>query len=183
MERGGRTMDDYDIQIREENKEIARAQHNIIKNLDLSDTYKLFMSKLPEEAKVYDLECATGRDTFGMLQLGLQVVGLDGIQGNIDVAKEEYPWCNFILHGLMSPGTKLDKADGIWVYNSLTELTDHDARRALSRTGDYMKPGGILFARAKMRADQVIIMLTQAEYELIYYEKTGEFEQFMAQKK
>ncbi|HJD61095.1 MAG TPA: class I SAM-dependent methyltransferase [Rickettsia endosymbiont of Columbicola hoogstraali] len=57
-------------------------------NLDLSDSYKGFISYLPEKAHILDAWCRAGRDTKYFLSQNYQVTAFDGSSEMVKLASK-----------------------------------------------------------------------------------------------
>ncbi|MEZ0537674.1 class I SAM-dependent methyltransferase [Caldicellulosiruptoraceae bacterium PP1] len=117
------------------------------KDANMKDLYAIFLSYLPEKAKILDLGCGSGRDTKYFLDKGYDVVALDG---SIEMVKlsSEYTGRK-TLYMKFEDIDFHEEFDGIWACASLLHVSRSNIDNIFKKIYNALKKDGILFASFK----------------------------------
>ena len=116
-------------------------------NVDMSETQELFLSILPNNSKILDFGCGSGRDTKYFLEKGYNVDAIDGSEEicrivsetlNIDVKHMDF----FELN-------KVSEYDGIWACASLLHVNYRKLPEMFDLLYNALKENGVLYASFK----------------------------------
>lgn len=121
-------------------------------NVDMSLVYKRFTAKLPNDARLLDAGCGSGRDTRAFIGLGFSV---DAFDASPEMAAIASDFCGVAVQVMSF--LDLDAADvydGIWACASLLHLHEENQPEALARLVSALKPGGVLYVSYKVGAGQ-----------------------------
>lgn len=114
-----------------------------------------FMGLLPDQAKILDVGCGSGRDAHVFSAAGYDVTGLDLSQGMIEFAREKYPDIEFIHADMLQMPFENDIFDGLWAHGVLFHLETIDqVKKALAEFDRVLKPQGILHVLVKLQKDE-----------------------------
>ena len=114
---------------------------------DVSQNIASLLRHLPESGAhhILDLGCGPGRDLLVFQGLGHTVVGLDGAEDFVRMAREHAGcevWCQNFLH-LQLPDQQFD---GIFANASLFHVPSQELPRVIADLWRSLKPGGVLFS-------------------------------------
>ena len=121
-----------------------------VNHLDTSVDRGRFLARLPENARVLDLGCGSGRDLEAFAAAGCRVTGIDPSAAMLDLCRRRLP-----------EGTPLRQEraedfadpsgswDGIWAMASLIHVSFADQQAVLSNLVRSLAPGGIMMAWVK----------------------------------
>lgn len=113
-----------------------------------------FLGLLPDNPKVLDAGCGSGRDVFFMHTAGAQVTGIDLSQSMISYASSKYPDLKFVHGDILQMPFPNDSYDGIWAHGVLFHLeTLEEVKAAFSEFDRVLKNGGILHVLVKLQKD------------------------------
>ena len=116
---------------------------------DMKDIRSRFLTYLPEDARILDFGCGTGRDTKAFLDLAYEVAALDGSPSLCRIAGE---YTGIPVHCMdfreYSPAEG-EYYDGIWACASLLHLRRTDLFSVMQELGKAMKAGAVLYASFK----------------------------------
>lgn len=114
---------------------------------DVSHLREAFASLLPDGARVLDLGCGSGRDSKAFIDMGFDVVPIDGSEGMCRVASEflGVP----VRHLLFSDLDYVGEFDGVWANASLLHTHPEEMGHVLRLILRSLRPGGVLFASFK----------------------------------
>lgn len=114
---------------------------------DMSDARNKFLSYVSEGGTILDFGCGSGRDSKAFLNVGYQVVPLDGSPALCDSAQQllDQPivFCNFQDYLAVS------QYDGIWACASLLHLKEDELLPVLIQLIKSLKPGAPLYMSFK----------------------------------
>jgi len=85
-----------------------------------------FVKNLPQDAKVLDVGCGSGRDTNLLKQKGANPVGLDISSGLLKVARKQFPHLEFVEGNMLKLPFSDNIFDGVWVHASLLHFETAD---------------------------------------------------------
>lgn len=114
---------------------------------DMSDARNKFLSYVPEGGTILDFGCGSGRDSKAFLNVGYQVVPLDGSPALCDSAQQllDQPivCCNFQDY------LATTHFDGIWACASLLHLKEDELSPVLAQLIKSLKLGVPLYMSFK----------------------------------
>ena len=114
---------------------------------DMEDTRRRFTRNLPQEARILDLGCGSGRDTKAFLEEGFAVDAVDGspalcLKASELTGIEVRP---MLFHELDAE----ELYDGIWACASILHLPKPELLDVFQKTAAALKEDGILYASFK----------------------------------
>ena len=116
-------------------------------NVDMMTIQNKFISYIPENGKVLDLGCGSGRDSLYFKELGYDVTAVDGSAEMCRQAEKNIgqPVINMTFD-------KLDydlEFDGIWACASLLHVPSSEIRDVLGKIERALKKGGYFYCSFK----------------------------------
>ncbi len=116
-------------------------------NVDMSETQDLFLSILPNNSKILDFGCGSGRDTKYFLEKGHQVDAIDGSEKICEIVSSklniEVKCMDFFELDSIS------EYDGIWACASLLHVNYRKLPEMFDKLYLALKPNGVLYASFK----------------------------------
>ena len=107
----------------------------------------MFVSYLPEHARIIDMGCGSGRDAAAFVRMGYETVGLDASEKLAEIAVKESGASVIIAD--MSSWVADEPFDGIWCCASILHLQDEELRSVFDNFERNLKPGGAIFISVK----------------------------------
>lgn len=132
----------------------AQAFYDRTIDLDVFNSYRKFLEKLPEKAHILDAGCGVGRDIKYFLSQDHQVTAFDASSKMVELSTLE-------------TGLKVKQAtfqdleeenifDGVWAEVSLIHVPYSETRDIYKKIHRSLKPGGIFYASYKYGADYML---------------------------
>jgi len=113
-----------------------------------------FLAMLPDNPKVLDAGCGSGRDVYIMHKAGAHAVGVDLSEGMIKYAREQYKDLEFHLSDVLTLPFEDDVFDGVWAHGILFHLeTEEEVKKALKEFDRVLKKNGVLHVLVKLQKD------------------------------
>lgn len=116
-------------------------------NVDFSARHKEFASYIPAGGRILDLGCGSGRDSKAFLNMGYQVIAVDGSRELCRLASE-YIGQKVICATFQAYEPDVP-FDGIWACASLLHLEAVEIRKMLRKYALALKPDGIFYVSFK----------------------------------
>ena len=114
---------------------------------DMGQTYKAFLSHIPEGGAILDFGSGSGRDSKFFLDQGYKVEAFDG---SIELCNRASQLLGFEVKCMdFMDFDQKDKYDGIWACASLLHLEDDKLEEVLKRIVRALKKTGICYASFK----------------------------------
>lgn len=117
------------------------------KAADLSKLYNEFLPYIPEGGRILDLGCGSGRDSLHFLELGYEVVAIDGSEAMCLEAEKVIGQA--VQHVDIMEIDMEEKFHGIWACASLLHLTKEELKKALPRLMEMLLSDGIMYGSWK----------------------------------
>ncbi len=117
---------------------------------------KKFIQELPQNAKILDLGCGTGRDSRWFLEKGFKVIGVDFSSGMLKIAKKNAPKAKFIQKDIRKVNFPENYFDGIWCSFVLLHLKRDEILPLIKRIKKFLRKGGVLFVATKEGKGEII---------------------------
>ena len=116
-------------------------------NIDMTNTYKDFLKLIPENGKILDLGCGSGRDSKEFINRGYKVTAVDGSE---KLAKEASKLIKqkVIISTFQELKLK-EKFDGIWACASLLHINRDELKIVLRKLYENLKDDGIFYMSFK----------------------------------
>ena len=111
---------------------------------DMKDIRSRFLTYLPEDARILDFGCGTGRDTKAFLDLSYEVAALDGSPSLCRIAGEYTGIPVQCMDFREYSSSEGEYYDGIWACASLLHLRRKDLFPVMQELGKAMKAGAVL---------------------------------------
>lgn len=117
-------------------------------NIEFSGLQMRFMSMLPEEGRILDLGCGSGRDSLAFMDSGFAVDVVDGSEAMVRAASE--------LMGLSVACVLFEEYeprheyDGIWACSSLLHVPIEDLGGIIQKYARSLKPDGVFYMSFKL---------------------------------
>jgi SAM-dependent methyltransferase len=115
--------------------------------VDMTPLYHRFMRLLPEQARILDAGCGSGRDARAFAELGHQVTAFDASAALVALAEA---YLGQPVQCLRFQEIAWQEAfDGIWACASLLHVPASELPDVMARLRRAIEPGGILYASFK----------------------------------
>lgn len=112
-------------------------------NYDVAPLHKLFLSYLPQKAKILDAGCGSGRDSKYFFTQGYEVTAFDGSQKMAELAGQ-YTGLP-VAHKTFSDVQEKEVFDSIWASASLLHVPKYELPSILQKLKTALKPQGIWY--------------------------------------
>ena len=116
-------------------------------DVDFEHLRKKFVSYMPENARIIDLGCGSGRDVKAFCDMGYQTIGLDASEELAKIARNQLGV--EVLVADMATWKAETPFDGVWCCASLLHLNENDANQFFDNLKYNLKPEGVLFMSVK----------------------------------
>ncbi|WP_336943216.1 class I SAM-dependent methyltransferase [Acinetobacter modestus] len=134
-----KTMDYYNIYA----EEFAESTFN----LDMESLYQPFLEHLPNAAKILDLGCGSGRDSFAFKKQGYEVEASDYAEELVNKA-HELTGIN-VRHHSFYDLDEVERYDGIWACASLLHCERDRLAEVLQKMLCALKTNGVIYMSFK----------------------------------
>ncbi|RKM56306.1 class I SAM-dependent methyltransferase [Butyrivibrio sp. X503] len=115
--------------------------------VDMSNIRNKFISLLPENARILDAGCGSGRDSKAFLEAGFRVTAFDASE---EMCKRASMYMNQkVLQMRFEEMTFENEFDGIWACASLLHVPMGELPSIMLRMNEALKLGGIIYASFK----------------------------------
>ena len=116
-------------------------------HVDMTAVRDRFLACLPEQARILDLGCGSGRDTKIFLEKGYRV---DAVDGSAALCRQASAYAGIPVRQLRFEELNRDGEcsgtyDGIWACASLLHLPKAALQEVLPQVADMLKPDGVLY--------------------------------------
>lgn len=128
--------------------ENAESYSNSTINLNLQNVYKDFLKYIPENGKILDVGCGSGRDSLHFKNLGYKVVALDASKELADKASKYIG--QEVIFSKIEDITFKNSFDAVWCMASLVHLNNSELDIALEKISQAIKPQGSFYASFKV---------------------------------
>jgi SAM-dependent methyltransferase len=116
-------------------------------NVDLSDFYKAFLAHIPNQGRILDLGCGSGRDTKFFVEQSYRVVALDASSEMVSSTK------NIVdteVHQMRFDEMNFDNEfDGVWACASLLHVPETALKEVLESCVRALHIGGVIYLSFK----------------------------------
>lgn len=116
-------------------------------NADMEFNRKKFLQRLPDQGKILDFGCGSGRDAKVFLNLGYEVEAVDGCRELCEMAAE-YTGIVVRQMDFMELDVR-EKYDGIWACASVLHLPYEELRAVLAKMAAALKENGAIYVSFK----------------------------------
>ena len=116
-------------------------------NIDIENFHKKFISLLPNNAKIIDIGCGSGRDVKAFSEMGYNTIGLD-IAENLSATAKQHLNIDIIYENMINWKSS-EPFDGMWCCGSLLHLHDDELQSFLQNLKYNLKQDGIIFISVK----------------------------------
>jgi SAM-dependent methyltransferase len=132
---------------------LAHYNHNAVdffantRDHDVSQNMEAFLQHIEASAPftLLDFGCGPGRDLKAFSQRGHKVVGLEGAQRFVEMARA-YSGCPVWQQDFLALDLPHDHFDGVFANASLFHVPRQALPRVLGQLHNTLKPGGVLFS-------------------------------------
>ena len=133
-------------------KETVKAGYNKIskryledRTIDSQDVRLLddLIARLPDNAKVLDAGCGSGRPVAKLLNERFYVTGVDFSEAQIELARETVPGARFICRDMTKLNFPENEFDAIVSYYAIIHIPREEHRALLVDFYRMLKPGGL----------------------------------------
>lgn len=135
-----------------------------------------FCSLIPSGGKILDLGCGSGKPIYEYLrEQGFQVLGIDGSEKMIEMARKNFPKGEFQLMDMRSINFE-HKFNGIIAWHSFFHLTREDQAAMFPKFQQSLEPQGILmftsgYENCEIWSNNFGEQLYHSSYSAIEYQK------------
>jgi len=134
---------------RESYQATAEQFANNVADLAPLGSIEKFAQMLPENAKIIDLGCGSGRDAHIFTGKGLDVLGIDYCPNLLDIATKNASLAKFKLMDFESMTLPVSAFDGVWAVCSLGHVAKANFPKVLEKINQILKPGGHFYLALK----------------------------------
>lgn len=113
----------------------------------MDSTLEKFIQFLPENGRILDLGCGSGRDSKYLMNRGFQVVAIDYSANIAELASKHIG--KDVINIKMENINYQNEFDGIWACASLLHFTPRQLEVVLNKIINTLQSGGILFTSFK----------------------------------
>ena len=117
-------------------------------NVDMTPLYQRFLSLIPNNGRILDAGCGSGRDGKAFKAMGYAVDAFDASHALAKLATEFSGVTVDVLS--FTEFERPSTYDGIWACASLLHLPSTDLPTALSRLWSSLKEGGVIYTSFKL---------------------------------
>lgn len=103
---------------------------------------------IPSDARVFDLDCGSGRDSLAFLKPGFAVGAVDGSAQMVQAASELTGLS--VAHALFDDYEPEGPCDGIWACSSLLRVPAQDLAGIIAKYARAIAPGGVFYLSFKL---------------------------------
>jgi len=114
---------------------------------DMGNVREAFLAYIPEEGRILDLGCGSGRDSRAFLDAGRSVTSLDGSPALCRAA--QLLTGQEVICSLFQDYSPEGLYDGIWACASLLHLSKEDLLYTLRKYTAVLRPGGCFYMSFK----------------------------------
>ncbi|MFA5757666.1 MAG: class I SAM-dependent methyltransferase, partial [Smithellaceae bacterium] len=125
----------------------ALAYYQQTVNLDISNRYHQFFKLIPQNGKILDAGCGSGRDSLYFKQQGYSVVSFDISKELVGLASGLIG--QKVLHMSFGDLDFENEFHGIWASASLLHIPPEEMDDALEKLSRALKKNGVLYASFK----------------------------------
>ena len=116
-------------------------------SVDFRSIQDTFLELLPENAKILDFGCGSGRDTKYFLEHGCRVVAMDG---SLELCKAASEYTGIIVkHMLFQELNEKEIYDGIWACASILHVKREELRSIIRKMSLATIANGIIYLSFK----------------------------------
>lgn len=116
--------------------------------VDMATLHETFLSKLPEQAKIVDAGCGSGRDAKAFFDRGHVVNAFDA---SADLAKLASGYCGLqVTVRTFAEVAEVDEYDGIWCCASLLHVPAAEMASTIGSLWRALRPGGCIYVSFKL---------------------------------
>lgn len=116
-------------------------------NADMEFNRKKFLQRLPDQGKILDFGCGSGRDAKVFLELGYEVEAVDGCRELCEMAAE---YTGIVVRQMDFMELDVwEKYDGIWACASVLHLPYEELRAVLAKMAAALKEDGVIYVSFK----------------------------------
>jgi len=116
-----------------------------------------FIALLPQEAKILDVGCGSGRDVHYFLDYKLNPIGIDASPELIKECKKRVPEGNFLQMDMLNLTFQPFFFDGIWALDAISYINKNSISEILKNFNKILKQGGILYISVRQGSGEKII--------------------------
>lgn len=117
-------------------------------SVDMSSLYQRFLSLIPDNRRILDAGCGSGRDAKAFKKLGYDV---DAFDASHELAKRATEFSGISVEVLsFAEFDRPPTYDGIWACASLLHLPASELPAALERLWNSLKEGGVIYTSFKL---------------------------------
>ena len=122
-------------------------------NVDMSQLYERFLSRLMPASRILDAGCGAGRDTADFLRLGYQVEAFDASAKLVEIAQRVTGIA--VQHSTFLNYSSAEPFAGIWACASLLHVPASSMTATLQHLAGLLQAQGVLYVSFKYGADDV----------------------------
>jgi len=115
--------------------------------VDMQPLYQHFLPLLPEQARILDAGCGSGRDARYFIECGHQVTAFDASAEIAALAEKEIGSSVQVMR--LQDIQYLDQFDGIWACASLLHVATRELPDTFRRLARALKPNGVIYCSFK----------------------------------
>lgn len=116
-------------------------------NVDMSELYEPFVTKIEKGGRILDAGCGSGRDSKAFLKMGFEV---DAIDASVEMVKLACSSTGLnVKHQTFDSVHDKNTYDGIWTCASLLHLPENEIDQVFKQFEEALKPNGVWYMSFK----------------------------------
>lgn len=137
-------LQDKTIQYYEENADLYISG---TQKADMKNARRRFLECLPQQARILDFGCGSGRDAKAFLDAGYVV---DAVDGSPELCRAASEYAGIPVKQMLFQELDVkDVYDGVWACASILHLPKTELSEVLMKISAALRPGGILYTSFK----------------------------------
>ena len=126
-----------------------------VENLHPQKETDRFLTMIPQNGKIIDIGCGSGRDAKVFSERGYIVTGVDFSSKMIEIAKKKAPQADFHVMDVRSLNFE-PIFDGAWANASLLHLSKNEFPNVLEKIFKSLKSDGLFFIKLKKGSSEAL---------------------------
>jgi len=153
-----------------------------VAGLHHSEVAGTFLEYLPENTRILDLGCGSGRDARIFSERGYEVIGIDLSAKLLEIAQKEAPFVSFEVMDMRKLRFDNEFFGGVWSVASMLHLPKLDIPQCLDECNRILKTNGVIYVGVKLGKGEEFkpdIRYAEDAFKFYSYFEAGEMDDFI----